>query len=100
MNMHLKKLLVIVTEAALEKALASMVMDLGAHGYTVCDVRGAGAAGEREGAWEADRNIEMKVICAADVAARIGQAVLRAYGEHYGLSMFFADVSVLRDDKY
>ncbi|MBC7939115.1 MAG: transcriptional regulator [Chitinophagaceae bacterium] len=100
MNKHPKKLLVIVTEAALETALASMVMDLGAHGYTVYDVRGAGAAGEREGAWEADRNIEMKVICAPDVADRIGEAVLKTYGEHYGLSMFFADVSVLRDNKY
>ncbi len=100
MNKYPKKLLVIVTEATLEKALASMVMDLGAQGYTVYDVRGAGAAGAREGAWEADRNIEMKVICAPDVADRIGGAVLQAYGEHYGLSMFFADVSVLRDNKY
>jgi nitrogen regulatory protein P-II 2 len=100
MTKHPKKLLVIVTEAALERALALEVMRLGAHGYTVCDVRGAGAAGAREGAWEADRNIEMKVVCDADVADRIGQALLAAYGAHYGLSMFFADVAVLRADKY
>jgi len=100
MTKHPKKLLVIVAEAALEKALAQHVMELGAHGYTVYDVRGAGAAGEREGSWEADRTIEMKVICAADVADRIGNAVLAAYGEHYGVSLFFADVSVLRDNKY
>ena len=100
MTKHPKKLLVIVTEAALEPALARLVMDLGAHGYTVHDVRGAGAAGIREGAWEADRNIEMKVVCAAEVADTIGQAVLTAYGQHYGLSMFFADVQVLRDAKY
>jgi hypothetical protein len=42
----------------------------------------------------------MKVICAAEVADRIGHAVLAACGDHYGLSMFFADVSVLRDEKY
>jgi len=100
MTQHPKKLLVIVAEAALEKALAQHVMELGAHGYTVHDVRGAGAAGTREGTWEADRTIEMKVICAADVADRIGNAVLAAYGDHYGVSLFFADVSVLRDDKY
>ena len=100
MTKHPKKLLVIVAEAALEKALAKLAMDLGAHGYTVYDVRGAGAAGAREGTWEADRTIEMKVICAADVADRIGDAVLTAYGDHYGLSMFFADVAVLRDNKY
>jgi nitrogen regulatory protein P-II 2 len=100
MNPTPKKLLVIVTEAALESALAQDVLRLGARGYTVYDVRGAGAAGAREGAWEADRTIEMKVICDADVAERIGQAVLAAYGEHYGLSMYFADVAVLRGAKY
>jgi nitrogen regulatory protein P-II 2 len=100
MNQHPKKLLVIVTEAALEKELVQMVMRLGAHGYTVQDVRGAGGTGAREGAWEADRTIEMKVVCDADVADRIGHAVLAAYSAHYGLTIFFADVSVLRADKY
>ena len=100
MNPIPKKLLVIVAEAALENALVQTVLRLGARGYTVGDVRGAGAAGAREGAWEADRTIEMKVICDADVAERIGEAVLAAYGEHYGLSMTFADVAVLRGAKY
>ena len=100
MNPHPKKLLVIVTEAALETALVQDVMRLGAHGYTVADVRGAGGAGQREGAWEADRTIEMKVVCDADVADRIGRAVLAAYSAHYGLTIFFADVTVLRAEKY
>lgn len=100
MTHHRKKLLVIVTEASLEKALLQDIRRLGAQGYTVHDVRGAGAAGTREGTWEADRTIEVKVICDAEVADRIGQAVLQAYGDHYGLSMFFADVTVLRAGKY
>ena len=100
MNHHPKKLLVIVAEAALEKALVQDVKRLGAHGYTVYDVRGAGGSGERAGAWEADRTIEMKVVCDAEVADRIGQAVLAAYSAHYGLTIFFADVTVLRADKY
>ena len=100
MTKHPKKLLVIVAEAAIEKALVQLVMDNGAHGYTVYDVRGAGAAGAREGAWEADRTIEMKVICSAEVADRIAQGVLAAYGDDYGVSLFFVDVSVLRDGKY
>lgn len=100
MNKHPKKLLVIVTEAAIEKPLAQLVTRLGAHGHTVHDVRGAGAGGAREGAWEADRTIEMKVVCSDEVADRIGEAVLATYGEHYSLSMFFSDVAVLRPDKY
>jgi len=100
MTKHPKTLLVIVTEAALEDELAELVVKLGAHGYTVYDVRGAGAGGRRDGAWEADRTIEMKVICPAEVADRIGEAVLAAYGAHYGLTLFYADIAVLRDGKY
>jgi nitrogen regulatory protein P-II 2 len=100
MKPHPKKLLVIMAEAALERALVQDVVRLGAHGYTVYDVRGAGASGEREGAWEADRTIEMKVICDPEVADRIAHAVLASYGRDYGLSLFFADVTVLRADKY
>lgn len=95
-----KTLLVILAEAALERPLAQIAVEMGAHGYTVYDVRGAGGAGAREGSWEADRTIEMKIICAADVADRIGKAVLATYGDNFGVSMFFADVSVLRDQKY
>jgi nitrogen regulatory protein P-II 2 len=100
MNKHPKKLLVIMAEAALEKALVAEALRLGAHGYTVYDVRGAGAHGTHEGAWDVDRTIEMKVICDADVADRIAQSVLATYGQHYGLSLFFADVEVFRAEKY
>ncbi len=100
MTKYPKKLLVIITEAALERELVREVKRLGAHGYTVHDVRGGGSTGEREGAWEADRTIEMKVICDADVADRIAQHVLDVHGSNYGLTLFFADVSVLRTDKY
>jgi nitrogen regulatory protein P-II 2 len=100
MNRYPKKLLVVIAEAALEKALLQEVLRHGAHGYTVDDVRGAGAAGPREGAWEADRTIEMKVVCDEAVADAIAQAVLARWGEHYGLTLFFADVAVLRPGKY
>ena len=73
---HPRTLLVIIAEAALEKSLARDVRRLGAHGYTVYDVRGAGHSGIREGSWEADRSIEMKVICEAEVADRIAAHVL------------------------
>ena len=100
MSQFPKKLLVILAEAALEKALVQDVLRLGAHGYTVHDVRGGGAGGVREGAWEADRTIEMKVICDAQVADRLAQFVLDSYGADYGLSMYLADVSVLRPGKF
>ena len=100
MNKHPKKLLVIIAEAVLEKQLEQDVKRLGAHGYTIYDVRGAGHTGEREGAWEADRTIEMKVVCDSLVADNIARHVLAAYGRDFGLTLFFADVAVLRADTY
>ena len=100
MAKHPKKLLVVIAEAALERALVQEVLAHGAHGYTVGDVRGAGAGGRRDGAWEADRTIELKVVCDAPVADAIADALLARYGEHYGMTIFFADVAVLRPAKY
>jgi nitrogen regulatory protein P-II 2 len=100
LNKHPKKLLVIIAEAALEKPLGQDIKRLGAQGYTVYDVRGAGHTGEREGAWEADRTIEMKVICDAEVADNIARHVVSTYAPNFGLTLFFADVSVMRAEKY
>jgi nitrogen regulatory protein P-II 2 len=97
---HPRQLLVIIAEAALEKPLASDVKRLGAHGYTVYDVRGAGSMGVREGDWEADRTIEMKVICEGGVADRIAEHVLATYGANFAVTLFFADVQVLRPQKF
>lgn len=97
---HPRQLLVIITEAVLEKRLVQDVKRLGAQGYTVYDVRGEGTSGVREGAWEADRTIEMKVICEASVADRIAEHVLATYAPHYGVTLFFTDVQVLRPQKF
>jgi nitrogen regulatory protein P-II 2 len=95
-----KKLVVVITEAVLERPLIELARNSGALGYTVHDVRGAGQHDKREGSWEADRSIEMKIICAADVADRIAEAVVARFGNHYGLTLFVADVAVLRPQKY
>ena len=100
MNKHPKKLLVIITEAALEKRLVSEVWLAGAHGYTVHDVRGGSEHATREGNWEADRTIEMKVICDEGVADTIAAHLLSTYAPHYGLTLFFADVAVMRPEKF
>lgn len=97
---HNRQLLVIIAEAPLEKRLVQDAMRLGAHGYTVSDVRGGGAGGIREGAWEADRTIRMEVVCEAAVADVIAEHVLKSYATHYGVTMFFADVLVLRPQKF
>jgi len=100
MQTHSRKLLVVICEAALERMLVDDARRLGAAGYTIADVRGSGRGGTREGAWEADRSIEMKVVCETAVAERFAAHVLATYGEHYAVTLYLSDVSVLRPEKF
>ncbi|MDP2246550.1 MAG: transcriptional regulator [Nitrosomonadales bacterium] len=95
-----RELLVIIAEATLEKMLTEDVKRLGAHGYTVTDVRGSGSTGVREGIWEADRTIRMEILCESAVANEIATEVMSRYASHYGISLFFSEVDVLRPEKY
>ena len=100
MNTHPRKLLVIIAEAALEAPLAADAERLGAHGYTVCDVRGAGARGARRGDWDADRSIRMEVICESTVAQAIADHVHATYFADYAIALYITDCAVLRPEKF
>ena len=100
MDTHPRKLLVIIAEAALEKSLIADARAFGAHGYTLGDVRGGGGSGDREARWEADRSIEMKVICDAAVAGELARHVLASYAPNYAVTLFTADVGVFRPQKF
>ena len=93
-------MLVIIGEAALEKHLVRDARSFGAHGYTICDVRGGGERGDREARWEADRSIEMKVICDEAVAAKLAAHVLATYASNYAVTLFTAEVGVFRPQKF
>ena len=97
---HQKKLLVIITEAVLEKALISDAKRLGAQGYTVYDVRGGSQYATHEGNWDADRMIEMKIICDAALADALASHVIDEYASHYGVSLFFSNIEVIRPQKF
>jgi len=100
MEKHPRTLLVIITEAAIEKRLVADSLRLGAQGYTVHDVRGGSRLSTREALWEADRSIELKLICAAEVANVIASHVLAAYAPHFSLTLFFSSVEVIRPEKF
>ena len=100
MQTHARRLLTIITEAAIERPLVADCRRMGALGYTVLDVRGGGMHGEREGAWEADRSIELQVVCATDVAERIAAHVLAQYAPNYAVALYLSDVQVFRAQKF
>ncbi|MBE2263754.1 MAG: transcriptional regulator [Burkholderiaceae bacterium] len=100
MTKHPKVLLVIIAEAVLEPLLVADARRLGAQGYTAHDVRGGSPHATREGIWESDRTVEIKFICAAGIADALAAHVMQHYAPHYGVTLFFSAVEVLRPDKY
>ena len=97
---HPCKLVVIISEAAIEDALARDLMRLGAHGYTVADVRGQGSHGTRSALWGADRSIRMEVLCDETTSDVIIEHVEKHYFDNYAMVTYVTDVAVLRPDKF
>lgn len=100
MNAHTRKLLTVVTEAALEGTLVREVERLGAHGYTVTDARGKGHRGVRNADWQTSANIRLEVVCDADTAQAIAAHLREHYYPHYAMILYLGDVEVLRPDKF
>ena len=97
---HPKRIVVIIAEAALETRLVRDARRLGAMGYTVADVRGGGMHESRDASFSEDRNIRMEVIAEPAIAEQLAAHVLATYAKDFRLSMYLADVSVLRPERY
>lgn len=98
---HDKTLLMIVAEAALETVLLEEAQARGAQSWSVVDVRSAGGLeGVREGRWEADRTVEIRLVCDPAVADALAEAVLKRYAPNYQVSLVFLPVQVLRPERY
>lgn len=95
-----RKLLTIVTEAALEHALVRELERLQAHGYTITDARGKGSRGIRDAGWEANANIRVEVVCTDETAHAIAAAMRDRFYADYAMILFIGDVEVLRPDKF
>ncbi len=97
---HPRKLLTVITEAAIEKDLCADIERLGARGYTVTEARGKGGRGVREASWEPSGNIRVEVVCVESVANTIAEHLRERYYEHYAMILFLSDVQVLRPTKF
>jgi nitrogen regulatory protein P-II 2 len=95
-----RKLVTVVAEAVLENRIVEDIMRLGAHGYTIIDVRGEGARGKRASSWEHNRNIRLETVCAEPVAETIVKRLEEAYYAHYAVVVWVSEVEVLRGEKF
>lgn len=96
----MRKLLTMITEAAIEALLVRDIERLGAYGYTVSDACGKGSRGARNADWETSSNIHIEVVCDATTAQAIGAHLQAYYYDNYAMIMFTADVEVLRPEKF
>ena len=100
MELTARKLLTIVTEAALEDTLVADIETLGARGYTITDARGKGRRGRRDAAWVPHANIRIEVLCDAGTALAICTALRERYYDDYSMVMYVGDVDVLRPERF
>ena len=100
MQHYTRRMITIVTEAALERALVTELEALGVKGFTITDARGKGSRGTRQSDWVQEGNIRVEVICDPALADRIAEHVRDKFYANYAMILFLQDVSVLRSDKF
>jgi nitrogen regulatory protein PII len=100
MEIHTRKLLTIVTESVIEGRITRDILDLGANGYTIMDVRGKGSRGVRSAGWDASSNIRIEVVCELEVAKKIAAHLKEHYYANFAMSLFLLDVGVWRPEKF
>ena len=93
------KLVTIIAERLLEERLLNDVRLLGAHGYTLTDVRGEGTRGIHASDWEG-ANVKIETICTAEVAGRILELLADRYFARFAVIGYVTDLEVVRGDKF
>ena len=95
-----RKLLTIITEAALESQLIKDFEELGATGYTITDARGKGGRGVRNASWGHSTNIRIEIVCEERIAERIAAHLREHYYDNYAMILMMNEVAVLRPQKF
>ena len=95
-----RRLLTIVTEAALERELGAEFDALGVRGYTITDARGKGGRGRRQSDWAQQGNVRIEIVCDPALAEQVATRLRERYYEHFAMILFMQDVDVLRPEKF
>lgn len=93
------RLVTIIAEPVLRDRLLDEVRRLGAHGYTITEVRGEGTRGVHASEWQGG-NLKIETLVAPEVAERIMEHLAGRYFRDYAVVAYVATVEVLRADKF
>jgi hypothetical protein len=100
MSRSMRKLLTVITEAALENVLVKDFEALGVRGYTIIDARGKGSRGTRDATWGESSNIHVEIVCDEATATAIADHLQSRYYQDYAMILFVSEVAVLRPEKF
>lgn len=100
MKMHARKVVVVITEALLEKPLAVELKKLGAHGYTVTPAYGEGSRGKRSTDLEGAENVRIEIVCDETIASKITERLSESYMPDYAMILYVMDAEVVRPLKF
>lgn len=99
MDLHELFLVTLVGEPVLEDYLKKDLVDQGATGFTVMEVRGRGTRGIRTGDIPG-QNIRIEAVVTKEVAEKILARVQKKWFPSYAVIAWAHPVKVVRGDKY
>ncbi len=94
------KLVTIICESLAGKHVKKLLRETGAHGWTLFDVEGAGAQGERPGDIKEFGNIQIEVIVPPNTADQLLERLHRDYFPRFTMVAYTSDIQVLRREKF
>ena len=100
MNTHPMKLVTIVCESYARDAVTKLLLEVGAHGWSLFDVEGDGSQGKRPADIREFANIQIEAVVQPEVAERLLERLAKDFFPRYAMIAFESDVRVLRREKF
>jgi len=100
MNTHPMKLVTIVCEALAREPLKALLLEAGAHGYTLFPVEGDGSQGRRTADIQEFANIQVEVIVPPAVAETLLARLEKEFFAKFAMVAYETDIHVLRREKF
>jgi len=99
-NLHGMKMVTVICEELVRPVVERLLKEVGAHGFTVFPVEGAGQQGSRRGEMSEFRNVQFEVIVQPAVAEKLMERLQSEYFPRYTMIAYEQDVRVLRREKF